>query len=124
MALPLWQDVSMKDESTIHKAEGLGKPDEHGPARFGSIPQLEDEQLVLDGMMQCLRSMKHSERPGVVRFAREWERIVNYRIQITMQERKRRAKGRVLRLQLAAGAMPTSFPSGVRIRVSVSPNRD
>lgn len=124
----------MKSESTTHKAEGLGKSSEaqnrgHAPADNGStsVPQLDDEQLVLDGMMQCLRGLKRSGRPKVANSAREWERIFDYRIKVTMQERQRRAKARMLRLQVSA--MPasggtTSSPSALRIRLSVSPSQD
>jgi hypothetical protein len=116
----------MIENSTTPKAEGLGKirsteqkEGSKGLSASESVPQTKDEQLVLDGMMQCLRGMKRSESPGVVNAAREWERIINFRIHMTMQERKRRAKARVLRLQISAAA-PTSSQAGERMRLSVS----
>lgn len=97
----------MNNKSTTHKAEGLRSGEKlkaetlKAEIQNGSVPQAADEQLVLDGMMHCLRSMKRSELPGVVNAAREWERIINFRIHMTMQERKRRAIARVLRLQIS-----------------------
>ncbi len=124
----------MIQNSTTQKAAGLGKirstEQKEGSkglsAISDSVPQTGDEQLVLDGMMHCLRGMKRSERPGVVNAAREWERIINYRIQITMQERKRRAKARMLRLRISAAAetAPTSSQGGVRMKLSVSQARN
>ena len=124
----------MKTKSTTLKAEGLGKSSEvqprfsvQPPAGATSIPQLNDEQLVLDTIMQALRGLRIGGRPQVSDIAREWERIFNFRIQVAMQERQRRAKARLLRMQVSAtlkSGTPTSSPSGVHIRLSVSPNRD
>ncbi len=120
----------MKEESTTHKAEGLGRSGMTNIARRSSnptaVPQLAEEQLVIEGMMQCLRSLKRSERPGVAHSAREWERIINYRIQVSLQERVRRAKARLSRLQASVqlpNPQPTSSPSGGRSRPGVSPAR-
>lgn len=119
----------MNDQCTTHKAAGLGNQSEQNrlTTPFRSVPQLDDETLVLDNMMQSLRGLKRCGRPRVSQIAREWERIINYRIQMTMRERKRRAKARVLRMQVRAAltaSKPTSSPSGVRIRLNVSPSQD
>ena len=122
----------MKSESTTHKAEGLlGKmpkaETQKAETSTAVIPQLAEEQLVIDGMMQCLRSLKRSALPGVAHSAREWERVINYRIQISLQERVRRAKARVLRLLVSAmpaNGAATSTRSVGHTRPGVSPNQD
>jgi hypothetical protein len=149
--------LAMNAESTTHKAEGLRENQKRKAemlkAEIGSesIPQLDDdEQLVLDTIMRAIRGLRNCGRPRVADIARQWERIFNYRIQVTMQERQRRAKANLVRMQVAAalnaeggvrnekmfggtpntapesGALPkgiTSGQSNVHIRLSVSPNR-
>jgi len=127
----------MKEESTTHKAEGLGRSGmtnvDPGASNPTAVPQPAEEQLVIEGMMQCLRGLKRSELPGVAHSAREWERVINYRIQVSLQERVRRAQARLFRLQASVEQLnpqpttnpqPTSCPSGGRSRPGVSPARD
>ncbi len=114
----------MKSEHTAQNAAWLEKAEKlQAGASHPVIPQPEDEQLVLEGMMQCLRSLKHSQRRGVVKVARDWESVIDFRIRLTMQGRKPKPPRRAGRLP-ATPAPATSSPSGVRIRVSVSPSRD
>ena len=114
----------MKSEYTAQNAAWLEKAEKrHAGTPYPVIPQPEDEQLVIEGMMQCLRSLKHSQRRGVVKAARDWESVIDFRIRLTMQERKSKPPRRAGRPPTTP-VPPTSSPSGVRIRVSVSPSRD
>ena len=122
----------MKENNTTHKAEELGKRSEvqncvATRSQSDSVPQLTGEERYLESVMGFARGLKCSRDRDIARAARDWESTFDFRIRMTLQERQRRAKKRALRLQITAKpakGTPTSSPSGVRIRVGVSPNQD
>jgi hypothetical protein len=88
----------MKNESTTHKAEGLGETETRkAEIRNGANPQAADEQAFLEQLREYLRTAKNNPSPTVTRIAREWERVINYRILVSLQMRERRAAARARR---------------------------
>jgi len=61
------------------------------------VPRFENEQEFLDQLRAYLRTAKDSSSPAVTRIVREWERIINYRVLVTLQVRERRAEARARR---------------------------
>jgi hypothetical protein len=161
----------MKTKSTARKAEGLGTSEKlkaetlKAEIETQSVPQLTGEQRYLESVMGFARGLKCSRDREIARAARDWESTLDFRIRMTMQERKRRATSRgqgsevrgrngqrLNALRIVVSASPTSppaplphrmaervapgrsgegarkgvisSPSGVHIRVGVSPNRD
>src|SRR5688572_1682128 len=93
----------MKSQSTTHKAEELGKRSEIQncvTTQFSSVPQFANEEQFLHGLKSFMQAGRESRTPGVARIARQWERIINYRILLTQQERKRREAVRAKRVAL------------------------
>jgi hypothetical protein len=85
----------MKNESTTHKAEGLGNEDYKADTR--SIPRFASEEEFIEWLRESLRMARDNSAPEVTRIAREWERVINYRILVSLQMRERRAAARARR---------------------------
>jgi hypothetical protein len=114
----------MKNENTTQKAEGLGK------AMVLTAPtqreiQSFDEQQFLSNLREFMRSAKQSPVRGVAMAAREWERQINFRILMSLQNRERREAARAKRLTLRVSVQKSpASPSSLRIRVGASPSPD
>lgn len=117
----------MIKKSTAHKAEGLGN-NENLSTFKSQRPQIESEEQFLDGLKSFMHAGRESRALGVSRIAHEWERVINFRILLVKQERKRcdvaRAKRAALKLQVSAQSSlaTTASPSSLQIRVGVSPS--
>jgi hypothetical protein len=122
----------MKSDSATRRAVGLGTSEKlkaetlKAEIKTQSVPQPDGEELFLDQLMQFMRSAKRCQVPDVASAAREWERVIDYRIKVTMQERKRRDAARGRRAEDGGQRSEDrgrngQRPSVVKVVVSTSP---
>ena len=149
-APPVLGSVVMKENSTTHKAEGLGSARGAAPIESEvrgqndtssglrppspqrgegiSVPQFENEQQFLDGLKSFIQAGRESRAPGVSRAARFWERKINFSILVAQQRLQRskaaKAKREALRLNVSvstsSGLRPPSPQSGEGLKASPS----